>query len=69
MLPDGGGGQVSSYSHPVLSLSDLLGPVWMQPCHTGHMASIHHGDDPVFYTQLTETKKKTNKKKQKNCKL
>lgn len=53
-LPDGGGGGVSSHSHPVLPLCDLLGPVWMQPGHTGHMARIHHGHDPVLYTQLTE---------------
>lgn len=56
ILPDGGGGRVSSHRHHVLSLSDLLGPVWMQPCHTGHMTSIHHGHYPVFYTQLTENK-------------
>lgn len=41
----------------MLSLFDLLGPVWMQPCHTGHVASIHHGHDPVFYTQLAVKKK------------
>lgn len=53
VLPDGGGGWVSANSHLVLPLSDLLSPVWMQPCHTRHMTSIHHGHYPVFYTQLT----------------
>lgn len=54
ILPNGGGGGISAHSHPVFSFSDLLGPVWMQPHHRGHMASIHHGHYPVFYTQLTE---------------
>lgn len=52
-LPDGGGGEVSPYSHSVLTLSDLLGPVWVQPGYAGHVAGIHHGHDPVLYTQLT----------------
>ena len=59
-LPDGGGGWVSAHRHPVLSLSDLLGPVWMQPCYPRHMAGIHHGHYPVFYTQLTRGKKRGN---------
>lgn len=36
----------------VVPLWDLLGPVWMEPGHRGHVAGVHHGHDPVLYTQL-----------------
>lgn len=58
ILPDSCGGRVSAHSHPMFSLCDLLGPVWVQPCDTGHMTSIHHGHNPVFYTQLTGSKQR-----------
>lgn len=56
ILPDGCGGGVSPHHHPVLPLGDLLGPVRVQPRNTGHVTSIHHGHDPVLYTQLTGNK-------------
>lgn len=58
--PDGGGGGVSSDSHLVVSLWDLLGPVRMQPCHRGHVACVHHGHDPVLDTQLTNRRSREN---------
>lgn len=55
--PDGGGGGVSAHSHVVVPLWDLLGPVGMHPGHSGHVASVHHGDDPVLYAQLADGRK------------
>lgn len=58
LRPDGGGGGVPAHGHPVLPLSDLLGPVRVQPRHRGHVAGVNHGHDPVLYAQLTETRRR-----------